>query len=94
MVPIDLALSGAVVVTNTYANKTEKVLNGICKNILAAKPTVDDILSKLQKAISLTDDLDQRYINAKESTYCDKYEKMFDERHLKWIKNLYKNNKD
>lgn len=90
MVPIDLALSGVVVVTNTYANKTEKVLQQISKNILAGKPNVEDILQKLEKAVSLVDDLDGRYKNAKESTYCDNYEKMFTDKHLHWIKEIVK----
>ncbi len=90
MVPVDLALSGAVVVTNTYANKTERVLQEISKNILAGKPTVEDILSKIKKAVALVDNLDGRYKKAKESTYCNKYEKMFNQSHLKWIKDLYK----
>lgn len=89
MVPIDLALSGAIVVTNTYANKTEEKLQDISKNILAGKPNVDDILLKLEKAVSLVDNLEQRYENAKTSKYCDKYEKMFNQKHLKWIKELY-----
>lgn len=89
MVPVDLALSGVAVVTNTYANKTEKLMQNICKNILAGPPTVEGILQKLEKAVLLVDDLEQRYKNAKEATYCDKYDQMFTQTHLDWIKKLY-----
>lgn len=90
MVPIDLALSGVVVVTNTYANKSEDTLKNISRNIFAGEPTLEGILSKLNEAVCLVEDLEKRYDNAKSSTYCNDYAKMFTNEHLEWIKNLYK----
>ena len=89
MVPIDLALSGAVVVTNTYANKTEDVLQQISKNILAANADVESILAKLAQAVGRVDDYESRYNNARQSKYCTDYTQMFNGAHLQWIKNLY-----
>ena len=86
MVPIDLALSGVVVVTNTYANKTEEVLQHISENILAANPDVNDILAKLEEGVTLSANLQTRYKNAEKATYCSQYDKMFTDEHLQWIK--------
>lgn len=91
MVPIDLALSGTVVVTNTYKNKTEQVLQNICGNILAGKPEIDSLLQKIKEAVSMVDKYEKRYENAKKATYCNSYNKMFSERHWIWINRMYKN---
>ena len=49
--PLDLAASGAVVVTNTFGNKSD--LSGYCKNIIAADTQVDAMLQALQRGIEL-----------------------------------------
>jgi hypothetical protein len=52
--PLDLAASGAVVVTNRFGNKTS--LSRYCGNILAADLTVPALLQALREAIALADD--------------------------------------
>lgn len=89
MVPIDLSLSGAIVVTNTYKNKDERILQNICENILAGKPEIDSLLQKIKQAVSLVDQHEKRYNNAKEAKYCNSYDNMFGERHLAWLTKLY-----
>ncbi len=89
MVPIDLSLSGAIVVTNTYKNKDEKELKNICNNIIAGKPSVDSLLQKLRQAVSMVEDYDTRYKNAKASNYCNCYDNIFNDKHWLWIKKLY-----
>ena len=89
MIPIDLALSGGVVVTNTYANKTEELLHGISKNILAGAPDIESILQKLKQGAQKATDLKTRYENARHSSYVTKYTEMFTHKHLKWFYKLY-----
>lgn len=52
--PLDLAASGAVVVTNRFGNKTS--LSHYCGNILTADLTVPALLQALREAIALADD--------------------------------------
>lgn len=89
MTPIDLALSGGVVVTNTYANKTEALLQEISKNILASSPDIESILQKLKQGAQKAEDLKTRYENAWHSSYVTKYTEMFSHKHLKWFYKLY-----
>ena len=56
--PLDLAASGAVVVTNRFGNKTN--LSGYCANILVADLALDDMLTALQQALILVDDDPER----------------------------------
>jgi O-antigen biosynthesis protein len=56
--PMDLAASGAVVVTNRFGNKTS--LAACCENILCADLTVDAMLLALQEALRLASDEAER----------------------------------
>jgi hypothetical protein len=63
--PLDLAASGAVVVTNTYGNKQD--LRGYCANLICAATDVDSLLEALAKAVALAknDDLRKRNFDAR-----------------------------
>ncbi len=56
--PLDLAASGAVVVTNRFGNKQS--LEQYCANILSADLTVDSMLAALQQALQLAEDEPER----------------------------------
>lgn len=85
MPPIDLALSGCVVVTNNYGCKKQEFLKDICKNILSYELDVCDILKGLGQAIELSKDLNKRYDNACQGKWPRKWSEAFDESHLKWL---------
>ncbi len=64
LVPLEMASAGMVVVTNTYANKTEERLEEISRNIIASPPTITGIAGKLAEAVSRTDEFQDRVANS------------------------------
>jgi glycosyltransferase involved in cell wall biosynthesis len=60
LVPIEMASAGMVVVTNTYANKTQATLDTISSNFIAVEPTIDDVRRGLEHAVARLDDYAQR----------------------------------
>jgi hypothetical protein len=64
LIPFDLAGSGALVVTNTFATKTSDYLVSISKNIIAAEPTLVPLVQALEEAVSRVSDLESRYKNS------------------------------
>ncbi|MDB5875008.1 MAG: hypothetical protein JWQ07_4450 [Ramlibacter sp.] len=62
--PFDLSASGAVVVTNRYANKQD--LSGYCRNILCSDLDLDPMLATLAQGIELARDEQQRTANFRE----------------------------
>ncbi len=69
LIPMDLAGSGAIVVTNTFATKTPEFLHAISPNIIAAPPTMPDLVEALRQAKRRADDLEARYKGALAMTY-------------------------
>jgi hypothetical protein len=61
--PLDLAASGAVVVTNRFGPKVS--LDHYCRNILCAEPSVEALVAALGKAAILARDEAQREANYK-----------------------------
>jgi O-antigen biosynthesis protein len=59
--PFDLSASGAVVVTNRFANKQD--LSGYCRNILCGDLELDQMLSTLAQGMALAGDEQQRNAN-------------------------------
>ena len=59
--PFDMAASGAVVVTNRFANKQD--LSGYSKNILCGELQLESMLSALARGIELAADARQRSLN-------------------------------
>jgi hypothetical protein len=59
--PLDLAASGAVVVTNTYGIK--RSLESYSANIICAPPTVADLTEALTRAVPLVSDIERRVHN-------------------------------
>lgn len=58
--PLEMAASGASVVTNTFANKDAARLAGYSPNIIPVAPTVESITDGLLEAAARVDDLDAR----------------------------------
>lgn len=59
--PLDLAASGAVVVTNRYGSKIS--LDHYSKNILCVDPNVDSLVAAISEAVKLADDKPRRLAN-------------------------------
>ena len=51
VVPFEFATTGALVVTNTYENRSAAQLAEVCGNIIAGPPTVDGLVASLREAI-------------------------------------------
>jgi hypothetical protein len=60
LVPIEMASSGMLAVTNTFENKTAAALTAISPNLLAAEPTAGAIAQRLVDAALSADDGDAR----------------------------------
>jgi hypothetical protein len=60
LVPIEMASAGMLVVTNTYANKTQASLSAISSNFIAVEPTIEDVRRGLEEAVAKIDDYAQR----------------------------------
>ena len=78
MLPIDLALAGVPVVTNTYKNKTKESLQNISKNIYSAELSVDTLTEELKNALEHVNNFDERYQNAIDSNYPNNWNNTFD----------------
>ncbi|MFO0580003.1 MAG: hypothetical protein U1A78_39020 [Polyangia bacterium] len=63
--PLDLAASGAVVVTNRFGSKQD--LDEYSKNILCVEPTVDDLVHGLAQGVRLAEDREARARNFREN---------------------------
>jgi hypothetical protein len=87
MLPIDLALSGCIVVTNTYKTKTKEKLSKISENIIGSDFDTESMLESIKLAISNSENLESRYKNAIESNY-SKMDNIFNEKHRAWINTL------
>jgi hypothetical protein len=59
--PLDLAASGAVVVTNTHGSK--KTLEAWSRNIISAPPSVSALVAALRDGVQLSRDPAQRFVN-------------------------------
>lgn len=86
LVPMDLAGSGAIVVTNTFRTKTAAYLSGLSRNIIAAEPTPDALLEALAIAKERSFDLAARFANAQAMTYPTRWVDSLTQRHSVFLK--------
>ena len=63
VMPFEFATTGALVVTNSYENRSEADLAAISRNIIAGPPTVSGIAQALRQAIGRVADIDSRVRN-------------------------------
>lgn len=64
LIPMDLAASGAIVVTNTFETKTPEYLIGISKNIIPAHPGLHQLSSAIIEGVERTKNISDRYEGA------------------------------
>lgn len=88
MPPVDFSLSGCVVVTNTYKNKTEECLKGISKNIICAPLRLRPMMKAMEEAVRLSDNIEQRYENARNAAWPKSWDTAFTEEHVSWLRNI------
>ncbi len=60
VMPFEFATTGAIVVTNTYENRSAPDLAAICPNIIAGPPSLAGITFALRDALRLVDDVGKR----------------------------------
>lgn len=60
VVPFEFAATGAVVVTNTYENRSERDLQGVCRNIVPCQPTLEGVEAALRTAVIRAEDFETR----------------------------------
>ncbi len=60
LLPIEMASAGMIVLTNSFANKTEEKLQEISPNIIVGDPTIDGIEKTLFKAVEYISNYKQR----------------------------------
>ncbi|MDH3688462.1 MAG: hypothetical protein OEU36_03130 [Gammaproteobacteria bacterium] len=65
LLPMEMAAAGLIVVTNTCQNKTRQKMESISRNIVAAEPTVEGIVTGLGEALGKVDKYDQRLEGAR-----------------------------
>jgi hypothetical protein len=85
LIPMDLAGSGAVVVTNTFATKTEAYLRSLSDNIIPADPTLEGLLAALERAKEASLDLPARYKAAADMRYPRNWDETFTEEHRQFL---------
>lgn len=73
--PFDLAISGAMVVTNTFGLKQD--LSNYCQNIICKNLTCDDLLQGIIEAIDLVANYDLRVENARNASLNRDWNKSF-----------------
>lgn len=60
VIPFEFATTGALVVTNTYENRTESRLKGICGNIVPCVLSIDGVADAIREAVSRVGDFQAR----------------------------------
>ncbi len=84
IVPFDLAGSGAIVVTNTYLNKTQEYFSSISDNIIACAPEREALITGLTQAIRRTNDLPGR-LAASQIQYPKQWTETWQSQHYAWL---------
>ena len=64
VMPFEFATTGALVVTNTYDNRTDAQLRGICSNIVPCELTIDSLIAAIEEAVRRVPDYAARAHNA------------------------------
>jgi hypothetical protein len=84
--PLDLAASGAVVVTNKYKNK--QALDMYSKNIICKNLEIQELVQGIKEGVKLAKDYQSRIENFNNSTITRKWETAFKDT-LQWISDKY-----
>jgi glycosyltransferase involved in cell wall biosynthesis len=85
LVPIEMASAGMLVVTNTYANKTEERLKEISSNIIPAEPTIEGVALALKNAAAGINNYRER-VEGSRVNWPTRWEQSFDETFMQNVK--------
>jgi hypothetical protein len=88
LIPMDLAGSGSIVVTNTFYTKTVEYFGSICSNIIAANPDLESLVTALENAKQYVDSFQVRYEAAGAMNYPRNWQETFSERHEDWARSV------
>ncbi len=88
LIPMDLAASGAIVVTNTFETKTSDFLRQISGNIIAAEPDLGSLSDAIAEGARRTEDLDARYENA-EINWPGSWDETWSDSHRDFIREVF-----
>ena len=89
LVPIEMASSAMVVVTNTFSNKTKEALRAISENFLGVEPTVEGIVSGLREATARVEQCDER-VAASQVKWCKDWSESFNDGFMDRVKAFLK----
>ena len=64
VVPFEFATTGALVITNTYENRSAEELRAICPNFVPCEPSVQGVQAALSEALRRVGDVEDRWTNA------------------------------
>ena len=64
VVPFELATTGAVVVTNTFENRSKDYFAEISANIIAVEPTLHEVVAGIEQALDRVENFQTRWKNA------------------------------
>lgn len=85
LLPFDLAGSGATVVTNTFSTKQQPYFDELCKNIIAVKPTLHDVVGGIITAVEKCEDYNFRYDSALSMSYPRDWSETFQPAHREFM---------
>lgn len=88
LIPMDLAASGAIVVTNTFETKTPEYLRGISGNIIPAHPGLYELSAAIQEGVLRTNDVSARYENSK-INWPKSWDETWTDNHRSFIKEIF-----
>lgn len=84
LIPMDLAASGAIVVTNTFETKTPEYLINISSNIIPAHPGLHELSAALMVGVQKTNDVASRYSGSK-LNWPKSWDETWSDEHRKFI---------
>lgn len=84
LVPMDMAASGLVTVTNTFDIKTKDKLEKISSNLVVVEPTIDGIRDGLIEASTRVEDIDARMSGTK-LNWARSWDEAFDEEFVRKV---------
>lgn len=64
VIPFEFATTGALVVTNTYENRSAAQLEAICGNIVPCDLSIEGVVASIRKAVARLNDFDERESSA------------------------------
>ncbi|MEK6684062.1 MAG: glycosyltransferase [Nitrospirota bacterium] len=87
LVPIEMCAAGMLVVTNTFANKTEERLKEISSNFIPAEPSLDAVQQALVEAAARVEDYPARIRGARVK-WTQSWENAFNEKFMNTLKSF------